>query len=461
MQNYTSPSNEESASQLESNQNIQTGLLPDRFRSLPIPLRPRVEKRVTYSEPKEESSLDSLYKNDDDFRSNGIFLVLKNFVPTEEDEISLVVGDIVKSNFLYDDGWSLGVNITQKSQEGIFPLLHYCQPLLDTLIPSLNLDTLIEDTKILPRRQSSSAGISSELKYSKKHTTILKAFKSYTPQIADELEIKPGECLEALKTFDDGWAFGRSFHSDEVGFFPLQFCIAVSNSNSDGGFSDSSSLKNATPSLQGIAWLIKVPTPSEPLQMFEELKHSPTSESIISKIGSLDQTYSKGSALDSANEYSSLGDSSLDVLHSKSSTIGINSRTSSIYSASLPSVLFDHLRDSLSSKRSLRKNKSVRWSMVETGSTKSVPMKRTTSVRSPERKVFSSKKSSRSRNSLPSYISPHTEIIATKRHLKFRPDELNVIPGQRILVLEIFDDGWAFGISFENKVMGKFPLSIV
>ncbi|KAI3639110.1 hypothetical protein MIR68_002640 [Amoeboaphelidium protococcarum] len=55
----------------------------------------------------------------------------------------------------------------------------------------------------------------------------LRASHTYTPRLADELELLPGDVLYLIKTFDDGWAKAYNMRSGNEGIFPMGFVKKV------------------------------------------------------------------------------------------------------------------------------------------------------------------------------------------------------------------------------------------
>ncbi|KAJ1544065.1 hypothetical protein HK096_007900, partial [Nowakowskiella sp. JEL0078] len=392
--------------------------------SLPIPKRKKVTYypveassegiSVTFSQPSNQlgNFVDS---TDNIIFNNGLFIVLQKYVPVNFDEILLEVGDIVSSKYCYDDGWCVGTNLTQKSTEGCFPLFN-CQPLVDTLVPSVLLyDTSSEE--LLPQRSST---INSDVKsLDNLSNIIVKVIRAYKGQLADELDLAIGDCIDVLKTFDDEWALGRIINSEVVGLFPLNFCVVISQP-----LSESNSLfRNSTASSQGIAWLIRLPNESRKYQFSPELEGS-----VISSV-----------------QNSSDGVNSINAFCSRNSSI--------THKSSLPSILFEHLNDNGSIFK--KGTKSSQWSFSDNESNRTTPLKRNSSVKSKETiseleeidtDTYSSRKS-------------QYEVVAVSEYFKRRNDELSLKPGNRILVLENFDDGWAYGLVLESRQIGIFPMS--
>ncbi|KAI9010884.1 hypothetical protein CLU79DRAFT_687600, partial [Phycomyces nitens] len=52
----------------------------------------------------------------------GTFTVITTFMPSLNDELTILPGDQVKLFVEYDDGWCLGVNESRGNAQGVFPL---------------------------------------------------------------------------------------------------------------------------------------------------------------------------------------------------------------------------------------------------------------------------------------------------------------------------------------------------
>ncbi|KAI9138644.1 hypothetical protein BKA69DRAFT_760045 [Paraphysoderma sedebokerense] len=72
---------------------------------------------------------------------------------------------------------------------------------------------------------------------------------SYVPQFQDEIQVKPGDTLNIIEPFDDGWAYGESLTTGQKGIFPL----TTLNANPEDLFllSFEARLKNLYPDATG------------------------------------------------------------------------------------------------------------------------------------------------------------------------------------------------------------------
>jgi len=111
------------------------------------------------------------------------------FTASEPKELSLQVGDEVEILERFDDGWILGREISPDAigRQGLFP------------------KSYVEDV------------------------VITKALYDFVGETEDDLSLKKGEEVKILKRFDDGWHYGRSLQSGNVGLFPGNFTAAWNN----------------------------------------------------------------------------------------------------------------------------------------------------------------------------------------------------------------------------------------
>jgi SH3 domain len=85
----------------------------------------------------------------------------------------------------------------------------------DDLPPSLPFKNDFEFDK---KRTSSIGNIPPPVSTSQ---PILKVIAAYDSRMVDELSVRPGERIQMMESYDDGWAYGMKIGGGEMGSFPL------------------------------------------------------------------------------------------------------------------------------------------------------------------------------------------------------------------------------------------------
>ncbi|KAJ1564438.1 hypothetical protein HK096_007983, partial [Nowakowskiella sp. JEL0078] len=58
--------------------------------------------------------------------------------------------------------------------------------------------------------------------------TFMKAVEEFFPCLDDEIQLQPGDMVQVVENYDDGWAVGKNMTSNEVGAFPMS-CLVDAN----------------------------------------------------------------------------------------------------------------------------------------------------------------------------------------------------------------------------------------
>ncbi|KAJ1550197.1 hypothetical protein HK096_008218 [Nowakowskiella sp. JEL0078] len=384
------------------------------IQSLPVPRR-------GHSRTKSQDSI----KQELNYKKNAnlhLHVVCNHYAPQYYDEIPLDVGDIVLFKRFYDDNWGFGINLTKRSKDGCFPL-HYCKPMVESLIPAIDLSNesnMNSFTRISSGVKSSFSNVKFDA------ITVLKAVLPYERISLDEIDLAVGDCIETLKIFDDGWGFGKIIESASIGFFPLNFCVIVSTESNSSDSIFSSIQRTAH---RNISWLIKNPiSPNE----LKNVRLSPK----IKRVSFLDNLQLQISIdMDLENENKS-------YKISEQSTI---SRTSSLNHPCLPPIVSEHVLQS-------QKN------YIYSSNSKSDPRSKLFSSSHRYSPLLSDFEVSPEDDLIPNNLNL-PEVIVKKKYCAIQPDEISIFPEDQIFVLQTFDDGWALGLSVEQRLVGIFPLS--
>ncbi|KAJ3264187.1 Sorbin and SH3 domain-containing protein 2 [Chytriomyces hyalinus] len=147
--------------------------------------------------------------------------VAHSYTTTKPDEVPLSVGDRVMIKKAYDDGWCYGVNLVNQ-MEGYFPY-----------------DCLMSFAKKHPQLQTASSGKKERVSsiYDENNATPtkqtaaaavvpgtdagVKVIFSFNPVNADEVALKSGDKVVVQQEYDDGWAYGVNLTTKAEGSFPL------------------------------------------------------------------------------------------------------------------------------------------------------------------------------------------------------------------------------------------------
>ncbi|KAI8803587.1 hypothetical protein BJ742DRAFT_490667 [Cladochytrium replicatum] len=65
------------------------------------------------------------------------------------------------------------------------------------------------------------------------YTVTMKAVEEFFPSMDDEVHLQPGDTVQVVEQFDDGWAVGKNLDSGEIGAFPMA-CLAQLSENTEG-----------------------------------------------------------------------------------------------------------------------------------------------------------------------------------------------------------------------------------
>ncbi|KAJ3387244.1 Sorbin and SH3 domain-containing protein 2 [Entophlyctis sp. JEL0112] len=168
--------------------------------------------------------------------SQDFYTVVEDFDPENPDEIELRVGDKIQVTKKYDDGWCTGLN-TVTNQTGLLPL--------DCLagFSSGQQKPVKPDGKKLQKQRVSSiydadfsaygGGGGNSAGAPAGAGKVIKAVYDFTPSQGDEIEVRAGDRIEVKKEFDDGWAEGKNYETNQSGLFPLD-CLPGYGSGGGG-----------------------------------------------------------------------------------------------------------------------------------------------------------------------------------------------------------------------------------
>ncbi|KAI8622358.1 hypothetical protein BC830DRAFT_1089611 [Chytriomyces sp. MP71] len=142
------------------------------------------------------------------------------FTPSKSDEVRLDVGDRVNIRKAYDDGWCYGINLTKKG-EGYFPydcLASYAARHKNTSAG---------------KKQRVSSIYDAEFSYFEEQIPVSSAAKlgpdqvvfAFTTSKSDEVALAVGDNVNINKAYDDGWCFGTNTSTRRNGYFPWD-CLA-------------------------------------------------------------------------------------------------------------------------------------------------------------------------------------------------------------------------------------------
>ncbi|KAJ1559742.1 hypothetical protein HK096_011242 [Nowakowskiella sp. JEL0078] len=210
--------------------------------------------------------------------ANTFHVAVPFLFPTRKDEITVAVGDRVRIESTFQDGWCVGVNLTS-GEHGYFPqsccvatppidmnkvytdlipldpvsnLMTSAMPLVAPRSGSLKSKT-IEDEEVMtvdydnntnkqvvPQllhdsasvKRSQDPKIASAAQVADLNTprnTPLLAIFAFLSSRKDELTLIPGDCLVLESTYEDGWGRGRK--GDNEGYFPLSSCVIWNDNN--------------------------------------------------------------------------------------------------------------------------------------------------------------------------------------------------------------------------------------
>ncbi|XP_028327419.1 SH3 domain-containing protein 21 [Gouania willdenowi] len=132
-------------------------------------------------------------------------LVLVDFEGTMGDELTVRMGDVIKSvTKASDEGWLYG---ELRGKKGIFPA------------------SFVKEIPVYLRGDSQREPRSIRTTKKMKQTRRCEVLYAYKPTIQDELELVPGETLEIIREIEDGWWMGMK--NGKVGAFPSNFVKEV------------------------------------------------------------------------------------------------------------------------------------------------------------------------------------------------------------------------------------------
>ncbi|KAJ3028075.1 UNVERIFIED_CONTAM: Sorbin and SH3 domain-containing protein 2 [Siphonaria sp. JEL0065] len=165
-------------------------------------------------------------------------LVIYDFAPAREDELTLRVGDRILVQHQFDDGWAYGLNISS-NKEGNFPV--------DCLLSESGAPSNT-DKSLNPRRTSSIYGVETNKGDDNKNnynsvysgaplseygtnsiyfdesnatTTSHTAIYAYNPEREDEVQLYAGDKVTVVTRYDDGWGYIKNLSSAREGLCPL------------------------------------------------------------------------------------------------------------------------------------------------------------------------------------------------------------------------------------------------
>ncbi|KAJ1567018.1 hypothetical protein HK096_011261 [Nowakowskiella sp. JEL0078] len=199
----------------------------------------------TYKQPHNVNPPIPIYSESSIIKANSIFDPKGN-----KDEIALAIGDSVRVDVMFQDGWCVGINLTT-NQRGYFPFASLGDLKTHDTKSSSVLEVAVNHTSspLIPHKvllnsgadkgkaeisMASSPLISTSEEYPSAQmakivdldtpiNSSLLAILAYEAVRADELTLVPGDRLTLVATFQDGWGQGRK--DGVIAFFPLSSCI--------------------------------------------------------------------------------------------------------------------------------------------------------------------------------------------------------------------------------------------
>ncbi|KAJ3026321.1 UNVERIFIED_CONTAM: Sorbin and SH3 domain-containing protein 2 [Siphonaria sp. JEL0065] len=159
-------------------------------------------------------------------------LVIYDFAPARDDELTLRVGDRVLVQHQFDDGWAYGLDLSS-NKEGNFPI--------DCLLSESGADANT-DKSLNPRRTSSIYGVENINNKNNSNgaplseygtdsvyfdesnagtTTNHTAIYAYNPEREDEVQLYAGDKVAVVTQYDDGWGYIKNLSSAREGLCPL------------------------------------------------------------------------------------------------------------------------------------------------------------------------------------------------------------------------------------------------
>ncbi|KAJ3233414.1 Sorbin and SH3 domain-containing protein 1 [Chytriomyces hyalinus] len=367
--------------------------------------------------------------------------VIYDFNPERPDEIELRVGDVVVITQSFDDGWAIGTNLRTK-QEGNFPLdclastaepatpaknqrsrqssLYDAKDYEPTNTNSLYTTSGLKttDSYYAPNTNSmhSAAGTTATQSVLPRSDTAIFDFK---PERSDEIELRKGDTVIVQQEFDDGWGFGVNNRTNKKGNFP---CDCLSSYADPSGTMPTLKSKHRVSSVYGDSdYAPDEQLPVPPLDVAnlgsDEVAHSFSTskpDEVPLSVGDrvmIKKAYDDGwcygvnlvNQMEGYFPYDCLMSYAKKHPQIQTASSGKKQRVSSIYDENIATP-----------------KQAAAPAAVVSGTDTSVKV------------IFS--------------FNP------------VNPDEVALKTGDKVIVQEEYDDGWAYGVNLTTKAEGSFPL---
>ncbi|KAJ3096188.1 hypothetical protein HK100_005629, partial [Physocladia obscura] len=338
---------------------------------------------------------------------DGSYYVKFDYYPAMSDELPLRTGDRAVVFDEYDDGWCFGANAATR-EEGLFPL-----DILANFVSkkfaqaayrkdrgsSLHSSNLRKGAVVIGSKPPATNKIGADT---------FEAIYDFNPVQPDELTLRVGDQILVKRKYDDGWAFGTNLSNGSDGLFPLD-CLAMD-------------------------------------------AKTPRKQRASSIFGSQDDS--------NGNIYSVYADSNNGVTKKDPNS----DRVVFNYVPERPDEISLTVGDEVIVSQKFDDG----WGIgrnISTGREGNFPLDCLASFSDPNATTNNGSKQTKQR------VSSIFEIDASKTlssssgtenviydYEPERPDELALRVGDKVIISQKFDDGWAFGVCLSTGESGNFPL---
>ncbi|KAJ3204307.1 Sorbin and SH3 domain-containing protein 2 [Entophlyctis luteolus] len=169
--------------------------------------------------------------------SNGTETVVYDFDPERSDELTLRVGDKVIVSQKFDDGWGFGVSLAT-GESGTFPLdclgsfANNTMKLARSSSIYGNNDSIVVENKPTPSPQIPKPLSPAGPKVKPPPPTADKVVLEFFPERPDEIVLNVGDAIVVDNKYDDGWCYGKNLTTNKEGHFPLDCLASFTGPNS-------------------------------------------------------------------------------------------------------------------------------------------------------------------------------------------------------------------------------------
>ncbi|KAJ3119572.1 Sorbin and SH3 domain-containing protein 2 [Physocladia obscura] len=151
-----------------------------------------------------------------------ILNVIKDFDPSQSDEMELRVGDPILVKEEYDDGWGFGTNKVT-NQSGLFPLDCVDRLVKKHDVRNSSLMAASATPKLPGQQQQKPFAAVAAAPFPASDT--FDVVEDFDPENGDEIELRVGDKVKVTKKYDDGWCTGLNLATNQSGLLPLD-CLS-------------------------------------------------------------------------------------------------------------------------------------------------------------------------------------------------------------------------------------------